>query len=88
MPGHVLVCPARVVEYFRDLTELEVLEIFVCAKEIANKFEDFFKVKSFSFVIQDGEAAGQMTKHCHLHLIPRDDQGGQGDQRNLKFENA
>ena len=51
MPGHVLICPARVVQFFRDLTELEVLELFVCAKEIANKFEDFFKVKSFSFVI-------------------------------------
>ncbi len=57
-PGHVLVCPTREVLYFRDLTELETLELFICAKEIAKKFEDVFKVRSFSFIMQDGENAG------------------------------
>ena len=50
-PGHVVVCPTRPVLQFRDLTELETLELFVCAKEIAKKFEDVFKVRSYSFVI-------------------------------------
>jgi len=50
-PGHVLVCPTRAVTHFRDLTELETLELFVCAKEISKKFEDIFKVRSFSFVM-------------------------------------
>jgi bis(5'-adenosyl)-triphosphatase len=50
-PGHVMVCPNRVVQHFRDLTELETLELFVCAKEIAKKFEDVFKIKSFSFIM-------------------------------------
>eukprot|EP00347_Sterkiella_histriomuscorum_P000153 403376969 len=73
VPGHVLVCPIRQVQHFRDLTELETLELFVCAKEIANKFKDFFKVKSFNFLIQDGDQSGQQTKHVHLHIIPRED---------------
>jgi bis(5'-adenosyl)-triphosphatase len=51
VPGHVLVCPTRQVQHFRDLTELETLELFVCAKEIVNKFKDLFKVKSFNFLI-------------------------------------
>ena len=72
-PGHVLVCPTREVSHFRDLTELETLELFVCAKEISKKFEDIFKVKSFSFVIQDGENAGQLDMQVHMHIIPRDD---------------
>ena len=38
--GHVIVVPTRVVEHLKDLTELETLEIFVCAKEIAKKFEE------------------------------------------------
>ena len=49
--GHVLVCPTRVVQYLRDLTELEVLDLFVCAKEIAKKFEDNYNVKSYSFIL-------------------------------------
>ncbi|CDW88331.1 bis(5-adenosyl)-triphosphatase-like [Stylonychia lemnae] len=85
-PGHVLVCPTRQVQQFKDLTELETLELFVCAKEIANKFKDFFKMKSFSFVIQDGEQAGQQTKHVHLHIIPRDD--NQHGYSIIKFNNV
>ena len=57
-PGHILVVPTRVVSHFRDMTELETLELFVCAKEISKKFEDVFKVRSFMFVIQDGDSAG------------------------------
>ena len=41
--------------HLRDLTELEVLELFACAKEIAKKFEDVFKVRSFSYILEDGE---------------------------------
>ena len=58
MIGHVVVCPTRVVQHFKDLTELETLELFQCAKEIAKKFEDNFKFKSFSFILQDGDNAG------------------------------
>jgi bis(5'-adenosyl)-triphosphatase len=72
-PGHVILCPTRVVKSFYELTELETLEIFTCAREIAKKFEDYFKVKSFSFILQDGEAAGQSAPHIHLHIIPRDE---------------
>ena len=49
--GHVIVCPTRVVLHLRELTELETLELFTCAKEIAKKFEDIFKVRSFNFII-------------------------------------
>ena len=72
-PGHVIVVPTRSVPHFRDLTELETLELFVCAKEISKKFEDVFKVRSFNFIIQDGENAGSIVKQVHMHLIPRDD---------------
>ncbi len=84
-PGHVMVCPTRVVQLFKDLTELETLELFVCAKEISKRFEDAFKVKSFSFIIQDGDSAGQQVKHAHLHIIPRDDST---ELRHIKFDNV
>ena len=37
--GHVLVCPVRQVRSMRDLTELEYLELFTCAREVAKKFQ-------------------------------------------------
>ena len=42
----------------KDLTELEVLELWVCAKEVAKKFEEYFKVKNFMFLLQDGMESG------------------------------
>jgi diadenosine tetraphosphate (Ap4A) HIT family hydrolase len=53
--GHVIVVPTRVVCHLKELTELETLEIFVCAKEIAKKFEEMQQIRNFSFIIQDGE---------------------------------
>ena len=41
----------------RDLTELEYLEMFACAREVANKFQKEYKVQSFTFVMHDGDLA-------------------------------
>jgi diadenosine tetraphosphate (Ap4A) HIT family hydrolase len=49
--GHVIICPQRTVEYLKDLNELEVLELFVTAKEVAKTFEEKFRVKNFIFLI-------------------------------------
>ena len=56
-----------------DLTELEVLELFVTAKEVAKVFETVFKVKNFMFLIQDGTSSGAMENGMHLQVIPRED---------------
>ena len=59
--GHVLICPVRQVSSMRDLTELEYLELYTCARMIANKFQEAFSqsVQSFNFVMHDGELAGE-----------------------------
>ena len=72
--GHVLICPTRQVKSMQELTELETLELFACAKEVVVKFEDFFKVKNFMFLIQDGTYAGKKESGVYLQLIPREDQ--------------
>ena len=57
--GHVLICPVRQVRSMRDLTELEYLELFTCAREVAAKFlKKYTSVSSFTFVMHDGELAG------------------------------
>ena len=57
--GHVLICPVRQVRSMRDLTELEYLEMFACAREVANKFQKEYKVQSFTFVMHDGDLASE-----------------------------
>ena len=42
----------------RDLTELEYLELFTCAREVAAKFQQSYHLSSFQFVMHDGELAG------------------------------
>ena len=41
--GYAIVCPVRKVDSVSHLTELEYLEMFVCAQEISKKFEEEFK---------------------------------------------
>ena len=46
--GHVLICPMKKnIKSICKLSELETLELFVCAREVISKFEDHFKVKTF-----------------------------------------
>ena len=40
-----------------ELTELEYLELFACAREVASKFQAEYKVQSFTFVMHDGDLA-------------------------------
>jgi len=72
---HIIIAPTRQVERFQQLTELEVLELFSCAKEISKLFEAYFKAKRFNYLLQDGPEAGRRVNHVHLHLVPIRDDG-------------
>eukprot|EP00281_Chroomonas_sp_CCMP1168_P033484 CAMPEP_0206240368 /NCGR_PEP_ID=MMETSP0047_2-20121206/15901_1 /ASSEMBLY_ACC=CAM_ASM_000192 /TAXON_ID=195065 /ORGANISM="Chroomonas mesostigmatica_cf, Strain CCMP1168" /LENGTH=247 /DNA_ID=CAMNT_0053665145 /DNA_START=44 /DNA_END=787 /DNA_ORIENTATION=+ len=71
MPGHVLVCPARVVERFSDLTDEETFEVWRLARDIGAALQEKLGVSGMNFAIQDGKAAGQTVPHVHIHIIPR-----------------
>ncbi len=71
VPGHVLVCPTRVVQRFADLTPEEVTSLFLSAQLIGKVVEKEYRAESLTFSVQDGAAAGQTVPHCHLHILPR-----------------
>ncbi|XP_052425209.1 bis(5'-adenosyl)-triphosphatase isoform X1 [Carassius gibelio] len=71
VPGHVLVCPLRVVERFRDLRPDEVADLFMTTQKIADVIEKHFQASSLTIAIQDGPEAGQTVKHVHVHVLPR-----------------
>ncbi|XP_039655051.1 bis(5'-adenosyl)-triphosphatase [Perca fluviatilis] len=71
VPGHVLVCPLRPVERFRDLRPDEVADLFSTAQRVGNLVEKHFNATSLTIAIQDGPEAGQTVKHVHVHVLPR-----------------
>lgn len=71
LPGHVLVCPLRPVERFRDLKPEEVADLFQTTQKVADVVEKYFQATSLTIAIQDGPEAGQTVKHVHVHVLPR-----------------
>ncbi|XP_056130375.1 bis(5'-adenosyl)-triphosphatase [Lampris incognitus] len=71
VPGHVLVCPLRPAERFRDLQPDEVADLFSTAQRVAALVEKHFNATSLTIAIQDGPEAGQTVKHVHVHVLPR-----------------
>ncbi|XP_055503556.1 bis(5'-adenosyl)-triphosphatase [Leucoraja erinacea] len=71
VPGHVLVCPIRVVERYRDLRPEEITDLFQTSQKVAKVVEQHFKGTSLTIAIQDGPEAGQTVKHVHIHILPR-----------------
>uniref|UniRef100_A0AAX7V1H3 Bis(5'-adenosyl)-triphosphatase n=1 Tax=Astatotilapia calliptera TaxID=8154 RepID=A0AAX7V1H3_ASTCA len=61
VPGHVLVCPLRPVERFRDLRPDELADLFSTAQRVANLVEKHFNATSITIAIQ----------HVHVHVLPR-----------------
>ncbi|XP_044789589.1 bis(5'-adenosyl)-triphosphatase isoform X4 [Bubalus bubalis] len=69
VPGHVLVCPLRPVERFRDMSPEEVADLFQAAQRVGTVVEKHFQGTSLTFSMQDGPEAGQTVKlPYNLHL--------------------
>ncbi|XP_049589921.1 bis(5'-adenosyl)-triphosphatase isoform X2 [Syngnathus scovelli] len=62
VPGHVLVCPLRQVERFRDLRPDEVTDLFSSTQRVAEVVEKHYNATSLTIAIQDGPEAGQTVK--------------------------
>ncbi|XP_047049541.1 bifunctional bis(5'-adenosyl)-triphosphatase/adenylylsulfatase FHIT-like [Lolium rigidum] len=71
LPGHVLVCPKREVKRFADLSTDETIDLWVTAKEVGVRLEQYHQASSLTFTIQDGPQSGQTVPHAHIHVIPR-----------------
>lgn len=71
LPGHVLVCPRRVVTRVSELTPDEVVDFYSSVQKVANAIEKHYKADALNISIQDGPLAGQTVPHVHCHIIPR-----------------
>ncbi|MCJ1434641.1 hypothetical protein MMC27_004010 [Xylographa pallens] len=81
LPGHVLVSPRRVVPRLSDLSQDEVVDLFLTVQKVGRVIERVYKASSLNIAMQDGADAGQSVPHVHTHIIPRkaadlEDRGG------------
>lgn len=71
LPGHVLVCPNRVVSRISEMSHEEAIDFYTSVHTVANAIEKYYKADSLNISIQDGPLAGQTVPHVHCHIIPR-----------------
>ncbi|KAG0519910.1 hypothetical protein BDA96_08G027300 [Sorghum bicolor] len=72
LPGHILFFQRSwYSKRFADLSSDEISDLWVTAKEVGARLEQYHKASSLTFAIQDGPQAGQTVAHVHIHLIPR-----------------
>ena len=67
--GHVLVVARRSAAKLQDLTEIELLDLFTTAQEVAKRIESIYG-RECHLTIQNGADAGQTVQQAHVHIVP------------------
>jgi histidine triad (HIT) family protein len=68
--GHTLVVPKKHYENIFDITEKEAAYLFTIVKRMAQAVKDATGAEGIRIVQNNGEAAGQVVFHLHVHIIP------------------
>lgn len=68
--GHTLVVPRREVDYFFDLTDEEIGQMQIFAKQVAVAIKKAFPCRKVAQAV-----IGLEVDHAHIHLVPIDKEG-------------
>jgi histidine triad (HIT) family protein len=68
--GHTLVTPKKHYENIYDIPMEEAGHLFKIAKKMAHAVRDATSAEGIRIVQNNGEAAGQVIFHLHVHIIP------------------
>jgi histidine triad (HIT) family protein len=68
--GHTLVAPKKHYENIYEISEEEAAYLFKIAKKTAQAVKDATNIEGIRIVQNNGEAAGQVVFHLHVHIIP------------------
>lgn len=71
VPGHVLVCPIRIVETCEELSFEEWQAIIKIKAKVCQALRNAVGAEGFNFAWNFGLIAGQTVPHFHLHVVPR-----------------
>lgn len=80
--GHTLVVPKQHFENVFDITEDLLSRVHSVAKSIAAAQRSALSAPGITITQNNGAAAGQIVFHLHVHVIPKDGEGGGRIQTN------
>ncbi len=69
--GHSLVIPKTHYETFIEMDDDLVSKIGLVVKHIAKTLIEKLNATGFNILNNNGESAGQVVKHIHIHILPR-----------------
>jgi histidine triad (HIT) family protein len=70
-PGHTLVIPKKHFETMLDMPEKETGKLFESVQKVAAMVKNGTNCQGISIGQSNGQAAGQVVRHVHVHVIPR-----------------
>ncbi|MDP2750674.1 MAG: HIT family protein [Nanoarchaeota archaeon] len=70
-PGHTLVIPKHHTEKLGSLSDKQLGHLMHSVNTITKAVEKGTKADATNVTLNNGEAAGQVVKHVHFHIIPR-----------------
>lgn len=70
-PGHTLVIPKKHFETILDMPEKEAGKLFESVHKVAAMVKAGTNGEGISIGQSNGQAAGQVVRHVHVHVIPR-----------------
>ncbi len=68
--GHTLVVPKKHYENIYEIPEEEVAHLYKVVKKLAHAVHKAVDAEGIRIVQNNGEAAGQVIFHMHVHIIP------------------
>jgi histidine triad (HIT) family protein len=68
--GHTLVVPKKHYEDIYEIPEEEVAHLYKVVKKLAHAVKEAVDAEGIRIVQNNGEAAGQVIFHMHVHIIP------------------
>lgn len=68
--GHTLMAPKKHYENIYDIPAEEAAYLFKITKKIAHAVRDATSAEGIRIVQNNGESAGQVIFHLHVHIIP------------------
>lgn len=69
--GHSIVIPKNHYSNLEDIPDKELTELYKIVKKLAVKIYNNLKIDGYNVLQNNFTAAGQVIKHFHVHIIPR-----------------
>lgn len=71
VPGHILVCPKRHIQYYEDATIEERNAIEELRGQMKIALRKVFDAEGYNYAWNEEKIGGQSVPHFHLHILPR-----------------